>query len=372
LQVALSTREKYAKIAELVLERNLGVKKGDQVVVHSWEHTLDAAGEFYYAARRRGANPVVEATMEDAYFRAMSELSPKQLAAKNDMALAMAKAEDVDVLLAGPRDPARFKSVTYEKMTALNDEPLQRKIIAAQKRRGTRAAYVNIGQATPERARAYGIDYESWRDATLDALMVDPAEMARRAAPLIKSLRTGKEAKLRTSGGSVLRLKLAGRTPSLDDGVLRAADIRRGDRFVHLPAGTLFTAPLEYTAEGKASFDVPLFSRGMLIEKPWFKIEGGMLKAHGAAENAEELAALIGAQGGKETPLGVMTIGVNPAAKPEFVDRQMALGVVGLHFRDNDTFGGKLKGLNVFFGGFSKGATLEVDGKAVVKGGKLA
>jgi hypothetical protein len=50
----------------------------------------------------------------------------------------------------------------------------------------------------------------------------------------------------------------------------------------------------------------------------------------------------------------------------------MAPGVVGVHFGANKGFGGKIAKADSFLGGFSQFATLKVDGKAIVKKGKIA
>lgn len=369
----LTLKEKYERIAKLVIERNMGVKKGEQVVIRTWDHTLDAAGELYYAARSKGANPNIMLTAEDQYFRVLRELEPKALKVKNTLMLGIANHANVDIFLSGPRDPVQFQAVPYEKIRAMYDEETDKELEKIAKRRKVRSAFLNIGQATPERAKAYGIDYEPWRDAMLDALMVDPAVFAKNAKPLIASLKKGKELKIVSRNGSKLTVKLAGRDAVLDDGVLRPADVQKGDTFVHLPSGVVFFAPLEGSAKGKLLYDMPSASRGRLIRDIRLEIDNGKVVNVDARENKDELMASIGGDKElKKLELGYITVGVNPAAKPWFLDHQMAPGVVGVHFGVNKGFGGKIAKADSFMGWFSQYATIEVDGKKIVKKGKIA
>jgi leucyl aminopeptidase (aminopeptidase T) len=368
----MTADEKLERIAKIVFERSLKVKRGEQVVIRTYPHTLDAADALYLAGRRIGTDPFINLIPDDAYFRALKEIDTGMLKTRNEMARSVAKTENVEIFLAGPRDPAQFRSVPYEKIVSIQNSKLNRDINKIQKSRNVRSAFLNIGQATVERAMAYGIDYEPWRNAMLDALMVDPAELAKAAKPLVAAIKRGREGVLRSREGGIFKFRLAGREPVLDDGVLRPEDIKRGDCFVHLPAGVVFAAPLEGSAKGMVAFDIPQPSRGKLVKGVWADVKKGALTGYGAAENEDEITEVVKAQGKHNMELGYFTIGVNPAAKPFFIDHQMARGVVGFHFGSNATFGGKLKDRQYYFGGFSQFATLEIDGKAIVDKGKLA
>jgi leucyl aminopeptidase (aminopeptidase T) len=366
-----SLSKKYAKIAQLVVEQNLNIKKGEQVMIYTWGHTLEAVGELCFAIQKKGANPFVQLTIEDQYFRAFAELDLKVLKVKDKFGKAAAEVEDVIIFLSGPKDPTNFQKVPYEKMHAVWDQAERKEIEKIHEKRKVRFAFLNIGQATKERAKSYGIPFQPWHDGMLSALTTNPKTLAKAAKPLISALKMGKKATVTSHDGSVLELKLAGRAPVLDDGVLRPKDIVAGDTFVHLPSGVVFCAPLEWKAKGRISYDLPIASRAIWIRNPWIDVDKGQLKKFGAKVNQKEFKSSVGPIEGKKVGLGYITVGVNPAAKPFFLDNQMAPGVVGVHFGNNDTFGGKLKEGQHYVGGFSAKATLEVDGKAIVKKGKI-
>ena len=132
----------------------------------------------------------------------------------------------------------------------------------------------------------------------------------------------------------------------------------------------VFIAPLEGTADGRISYDMPQASRGRWIRGVWVETKDGLLARFGASENEQELKESIGTKN-KKMGLGYLTIGVNPEALPTFLDHQMAKGIVGVHFGNNETFGGKIKGADYWFGGFSRHATLEVDGRRLVDKGRI-
>jgi leucyl aminopeptidase (aminopeptidase T) len=366
-------QEQYAKIAENVVGRSLGVKRGEQVQISTWDHALDVAGEFHHAIRRRGAFPQIHVQLAGPYYRAIREFDVQTLkAGKDRLGRALAKAQDVFISFAGPRDPAVFKDLPYDKMRAAWDEKESKQVDQIAKRRRVRSTFLTFTQATPERASAYGLDFHAWQESALGAMATTPEEMAREAKPLQEALRKGKSGKLTFDDGSAIEFKLAGRRAILDDGVLRKQDVKRGDTFVHLPAGTVFFAPREGSFEGRASFDLPQASRGRWIRGIWADARRGKVQAFGAKELEDELRSSMDPKEFKMLEFSYISVGVNQNARPGFLDNQMASGVVGVHCGDNDTFGGRIKGTNTQFGGFSARATLVVDGKPLVDRGRLA
>jgi len=370
--MGMTLQEQYAKIAENVVGKSLGVKPGEQVRIWTWDHSLDVAGEFFHAVRKRGANPVIQVNLADQYYRGLRELDVRTLKASKDrFNRAFANAEDVEISFAGPRDPGVFKDIPYDKMRADWDQKENRAVENITKRRQVRRTYLSFTQATPERARAYGLDLHEWQESALGALTATPEEFARAAKPLQEALRRGKKGVLRSADGSELRFDLAGRKAVLDDGVLRKQDVERGDAFVHLPAGTMFFAPKEGSFEGRISHDLPQASRARWIKGVWSDVDGGKVTRFGAKELEDELRASIEPKDLKRLRVSYLSVGVNPLAHAGFLDNQMASGVIGVHCGDNDTFGGRIKGTDTNFGGFSARATFEVDGRTLVGEGRI-
>jgi aminopeptidase len=369
--MGMTTQEQHARIAENVLGRSLGVKRGEQVSIRTWDHSLDVAGEFYHEARRRGARALIEVIPAEPYYRSLRELDTKTLKQKQKFGRALAQVADVQVSFAGPRDPEYFRDIPYDKMRADWDQKEAKEIEQVTKRRKVRSTYLSFTQATPERARSYGLDIHGWRESALGALLSAPEEFARAAKPLQERIGKGKEGRIVSGDGSTLTFRLARRPAVLDDGVLRKEDVKRGDSFVHLPAGTVFFAPLEGSFDGRVAHDLPQASRGRWIRGVWFDVKRSKVSAFGAAQLEDELRTQIEAKDVPRLRTTYISVGVNPNAHSGFLDNQMAAGVIGVHGGDNHTFGGKVKDSDASLGGFSARATLEIDGTTLVDKGRL-
>jgi len=146
-----------------------------------------------------------------------------------------------------------------------------------------------------------------------------------------------------------------------DDGLCR----NRGD-FTTLPAGELFAAPDEKSANGKIVIDG---SFGKLLHEPIIlTVKDGYVES---ANNAEVLKAMdgFGRAGRNIAELG---IGLNRNAKllGHPLEDNKVLGTVHIGFGDNSRYGGKVKCAYHAHGVILK-PTVFVDGIAVVENGKI-
>lgn len=174
------------------------------------------------------------------------------------------------------------------------------------------------------------------RDMFFGPMNVDWSYMADFTRTLGRSLIGADRCELWSPNGSRLVMGVSGRTAVVDDGIL---DLRGS--FGNLPAGEVFIAPVEGTAEGilvlewgpRERFGSPVIVeiekgraatvRGEDAEAvSWFN---KALMAHPSNNNVAELG-----------------IGTNPkAARPDNVlESEKILGTVHIAFGDNHTFGG--------------------------------
>ena len=143
------------------------------------------------------------------------------------------------------------------------------------------------------------------------------------------------------------------------------------DRMANVPDGTVFVAVDESTADGtfvanrrtSAAFDTPLeggrftFRSGRLVRSAF--------RRGGAAFRSEYRAA----RAGKERP-SFVEIGVDPAVSGTPMLEESERGAVTVGVGRNRGFGGKTD--TNFLGYLTlSGARLEIDGRAVVRGGRL-
>lgn len=192
-------------------------------------------------------------------------------------------------------------------------------------------------------SQACGVRYASMplfeREMFFGSMDVDWEDLAISTNVLARTLTGADRCEVSSSNGTRLVLGVTGRPVLPDDGLLREAG-----KFGNLPAGEVFLAPVEGTAEGvlvlewgpQAKFKRPIrvtIEGGRVVsvdgEEPgevdWLQ---GMLSAHPENRNIAELG-----------------IGTNPAAtRPDNVlESEKILGTVHVAFGDNHTFGGVVK-----------------------------
>lgn len=188
-----------------------------------------------------------------------------------------------------------------------------------------------------------GVRYASMpmfeRDMFFGAMEVDWEHLAVSTNVLARALTGADRCEVSSANGTRLVLGVSGRPVKSDDGMLK-----QHGRFGNLPAGEVFLAPVEGTAEGVlvlewgplARFKCPLT----------VTIEGGrVVSVHG--DESDEVSWLEGILSAHpDNPnIAELGIGTNPAAsRPDNVlESEKILGTVHVAFGDNHTFGGVVK-----------------------------
>ena len=68
-----------ARVAQKVLKETLRLKRGENLVIETWTHTLPLATAFVLEARKIGAHPLVLFEDEATYWKSIEVCSPKDL-----------------------------------------------------------------------------------------------------------------------------------------------------------------------------------------------------------------------------------------------------------------------------------------------------
>jgi len=193
------------------------------------------------------------------------------------------------------------------------------------------------------------------------ALFADYERINRLAVLYSEKLTKGKEITIK-SNNAVLTASIEGREGYADGGILR----EKG-RVGNLPAGEAFIAPVEESTNGKIVFDASFGRMGRLNKNLWVEIENGMAKK----TNSEELEEVFNSYENSRF-LCEIGIGLNEKARitGNVLEDEKVLGTVHCAFGNNLKFGGKINAM-VHLDGVIKKPTLLIDGKEIIKEGKL-
>lgn len=205
-------------------------------------------------------------------------------------------------------------------------------------------------------------------DMFVRTLSIDYEIVKNNVEKLYKVLRDVKEVRVLSDKGTNLTLRIDGRPLHKDTGIYN----KPGD-FGNLPAGEIYVAPLEGTANGTIIFDGSIASIGLLKEPVRITVKDGYAIRISGKEEAEKLKRILEKVGKKEAyNIAELGIGCNPAAKiiGNVLEDEKVYGTVHIALGDNSTFGGTVIA-GIHLDGIITKPTLIADGRKIIENGKL-
>jgi len=339
--------ERWVPLARQVVRTSLNLGWKDVFEIYTYVPTIPLAEALALEARRTGSDTHLTLMTDDLWFTSMHQLSTRWLRQPSPAEYAINTAITADVYLGGPADARRMRDIPPEKFDANSiggvrqDEP--------KRKRRVRHVDLPIGRVTRERAEAYGLDYGRWNTSYHAALEVDLKEIQRAGTQFARSLRGRKSVRLTSDAGTDLRFETKPIPPAVDDGIIGAADVRRGFVETALPGGRLEGALRPESVEGEVHSTDPMFFAGRTISGIRFRVKKGKIVEWGAEEHRDLLdRALTGSKVGR-TRLGWFTVGLNDAAQPCMLDNSIVKGDVGLGLGPHPQLERRGADPNVFF-----------------------
>lgn len=350
-----------SRLARSVLTKNLKLRPGERLTVEAWTHTIPWAAAFAREARRLGARPLMLLEEEAAFWDAVDHGDAAAVGSVGAHEWAALRETDVYVHMWGPGDRVRLNALppkVQERVHGFNDRWYR--IARKAKLRGAR---LELGRPYPTLARAYGVSEERWTDAVVRATAVDPARLARAAAPIARALARGRRLRLRHANGTDLTLGLAHRPVRQYVGTVPPV-ARRGpfDMLANLPSGVVALALDESVGDGTLVANRTNYYDDGVATGATFHFEGGRLTEATFAKGSERFDAPFRTAGkGRDRP-GMLRIGLNPELNNTPQVEDIERGAVMVSVGGNRGLGGTNPA--DFFGwAVTAGATLEVDGR---------
>jgi len=198
---------------------------------------------------------------------------------------------------------------------------------------------------------------------SVGALTADYLEIQKTTRRLERRLRGAKSVRLASGAGTDVAFEVTRRDwITGDTGVCR----RKGETTT-LPAGEIFVAPVEGTADGRLVLDAfflePLREPVSVVVR-----EGYASKVVTAPKAVHEMN-----RGGKDgRNFGKFGLGLNPKARitGSVFEDEKSLGAAHIVFGDNAAYGGTVR-CGVHVDAIFTRATVEVDGKTIMEAGEL-
>lgn len=365
----------YAELARRMVRTSASVKPGDVVVVSGGKH--DAALMEDLAIEAAKAGGLVTMFLDsDKFERAIyTEVPERFLEQQPTYFVEWLKHINVFIGLPGVEDPkATFGDVPQERFAKANKAG--QVVTDALNASGVRAVFV--GYPSPSDAAVNQLDFAAYQKVFWDAVGADYQKISEQGNKLKQMLRGAKTIHVTSPSGTDFTFSVGDRPIFVDDGIMteeKAKSQLALTRFVSLPSGAVFFAPIETSANGKVVVPKDRCQYKPLTGQS-FEFKEGHLENFKAETGAKCVEEVMAAYSGPKDVFSFFQIGLNPAAKvmenPGDYRPGYAAGLVSIGTGDNHLLGGS----NTVQGGGGWGApivnaTVTIDGKTVVQDGKL-
>jgi leucyl aminopeptidase (aminopeptidase T) len=366
---------KFEELAHNIVTTSVAVKPGEVVLITGGKHTIPLMEALAIEAQKSGGMVTILLN-DDMVMRSFRtdvdekylEQEPRYIGEwfkQVDVWISLPDASDIKALDAG------VSAARLTKIAKAGDFIIP--MLDGMKVRG-----VNLIYPTEERGKSFGLDGTTYVNMIWQAMGADYKQISAQGNALRKMLQSAKTVRVTSPSGTDLQFSVGNRPIFLDDGMVpRDKDTSKRflDRNVGLPSGTLFFAPVETSATGKVV--VPRAQcRFEAINDISFTFRNGHMEDFKAAQNASCFTELKNASRGATDLFGGINIGLNPAW-PIHEENGAAYypstaGLVFVSIGDDQILGGSNKAEGAFNFPFPiVGATVEIDGKAVIKDGRL-
>ncbi|MBO8141589.1 MAG: aminopeptidase [Firmicutes bacterium] len=328
----------FRSIAEKIVRTCLRIRPGQVVQVGGGIHAFGFLSAVAAAVRRAGGFAELSVTSDDLQLETLETVPIEYL--QQVPAYRLKWLEDVHAMIVTDwtEDPRRAERVCLNRRLAAQAavEAVQRRLAESD----VRWAYV--GYPTRAAAEELGIPFCRWWTAFWRAVDADYEAMASRAAAVVRRLEESRTLRIVTPQGTDLTLTLAGRPVLADDGVISDDDAAEQDTAVTLPAGRVFTAPAEDSANGRLVVDSATWG-GRRWRNVELVVSQGRIRVSGSDAEAREFGRVLDAGHGDKDRIGELGIGINPAVDrftgSDTLDTRRA-GAVYVGVGDNRLIGG--------------------------------
>ncbi len=224
----------------------MNMKPGETLSVRGGTHEQELVEEIALIAMEQGVS-VSLSTSSDYFAQNFYKRTPlKYLRQTPKLSMKIIEALDNTIGLERPKDPRVLSNIPHERIGAA----IEGGQAVSKKMDRYSIKWCFVGFPSHELAAQLGVPYSKLKRFIVDAMLMDYKRLVEKAGKIRKRLENAEYVRITDEHGSNLTLKLVNRKILIDDGYISDEDKRHGDVGLNLPAGEVFTTPLETYAEG--------------------------------------------------------------------------------------------------------------------------
>jgi aminopeptidase len=288
-------QKKMMQHAQIIVDHSVKVRPNDNVLIRYEDYGLELAEKIAELSSARGAIPMIY-QVPSTFLRNIYKLTPEQNLSKLPRHLYSAvMASDVIVQIRGEKDLTSLKDVDKNKMhlRAMATKPISD--VNATKR------WCLTQTPCPSYAKEAGMSLEKYEDFVYDAVLRDWKAEKKNLKVVERLMDKTKEVRI-LGRDTDLTLSIRGRKAFSDYGEK------------NMPGGEVFTTPVENSATGYISFDLPIISSGNEASGIRLEFSQGRVVNYKADVGQDFLKSQIETDEGSHR-LGEFAIGMNNGIK---------------------------------------------------------
>jgi len=365
-------------VAHKAIEVSLGVKSGETVWIHGWDHTIGLISLLAWECRRLGCQVFLTVQPEDFWLQSIIEAPLALLDKLSALQASVLRKTDAYIFTLGPRKPVPWERIPKERRRMASiwlDERYDRSTFAKEwaviaRDRRVRMLAIEATLATPERAEVLDLNYENWKEIMLAGCVADYHEVARRERNMVSLLGGEEEVHITSPWGTDLTFRLDRRSFGVSDGLASKEKAEKG-MVTFLPAGAIEVSASEESAEGRVVYDVPVRVGSQVVVGLTLQIKNGQIMEFAAQEHKDVFGHYLEEGKGDINRFAFFGFGLNPNLRHGFTQDDKVLGGVTVGFEDNEDKGGKNKADGHEFWASMTKATVTIGDIKVMRDGIL-
>lgn len=360
----------YEKIAKIIVETNLELKRKDMVIISAGPRSLQFAEALSFECVKIGAQPTIIYGSDKLSLKTYKIIKNEYLKDWPKLSDFLTRKADAKIII-DEGNPFIEKRLPQNKIEIRRKtlKPLDK--ISYKRTMQKTYKLVLVGFPTKEDAKAMKIPFAKLQKIYFDTMNVNYKKLYEYTKRLADKLLNKDKIHI-TGERTDLTLSIKKRKPLIDCGVMSKETIS----YLNLPTGEVFFAPNEHSANGEIYFDLPcLWHYGKQVKGVWFKFKNGNVVDYEIEKGLRNFEDVIKNASGEKLRIAELGIGTNPSARftggMTIIDEKIR-GTIHIAIGQNKHFGGRNDATIHwdFFKGMKHGA-LEADGRFIMKKGKL-
>ena len=283
---------RFDKLAKLLVEYSTTLKRGETVLIETFDAPEEMTIALIRAARAAGALPFAQLQRARVNRELALNATERQLNLTAIHELARMKKMDAYIAIRGSQNITELSDVPAEQMKLL-----AKKMRPVQDQRVRKTKWVVLRWPTPSMAQLAGMSTEAFEDFYFDVCTLD----YRRLQPGMKTLKAlmEKTDRVEIKGpGTDLRFSIKG----------ISAIICGGDR--NIPDGEVFSCPVKDSVEGFVTFNAPTIYQGVGFDGIRLAFKNGKI-VEATSNQTKKLNHILDSDPGARY-IGEFSLGFNP------------------------------------------------------------